>query len=122
MLAILSLFAATPALAAPGLDAEVLLVAADHSGRVPDELQTLLPGLRQQGFDGAHIVERHPVHLDPGVVQRVELGARDVALELLSVRGGEARVRVSPGRAPPSVTAVRTDAAKFFVTVPARGA
>jgi hypothetical protein len=107
-----------PALAATGLDAEVLLVIPDRSGRLPAELRPMRQGLVDMGFSGARVAERRSVRLDVGSTTHVEMGSKGVDLDLLWVRGDQASVRVTPARCRPSVTQVSVGAARFFVTVP----
>lgn len=114
------LFLSPPALAGPTLDAQVLLVIPDHSGQFPTELKPMRQGLAAKGFTGARVAERRSVRLELGRTTHVEMGAKEVDLDLLWVRDGQASVRVTPAGCRPRETEVSVDAARFFVTVPSR--
>lgn len=119
LFAALALSFAAPALAGPSLDAQVLLVEPDHSGQLPRELESMRGALASKGYTGASVTVRHAVHLEAGREVHVDLGRREVDLTLVSVQGGEARVRVQRGpQGAPKVTTVPTGQARFFVTAP----
>jgi hypothetical protein len=111
----------TPAFAAPPLEAEVLLVVPNHSGNLPAELKPMRGALASKGYDGARVEARREVVLREGQPAHVELGKQSVDLELLSVGGEQAQVRVTRPGQPGKVTTVSTTHTRFFVTVPAPG-
>jgi len=106
------------ALAGDHLEAEVLLVTPNQSGRVPAELASMRSALKRKGYTGASVERREPVALDRGQVVHVDLGRRSVDLTLLSVSDGEARVSVRRGKGAPRVTTVSVREARFLVTAP----
>jgi hypothetical protein len=115
----MGLATASVAWAAPSLDAQVLLVEPDHSGRLPPELRSMRKALSAKGYDGASVASRRQVHLEQGRTLHVDLGRRQVDLTLLSVQGDQATVRVQRGpKGKPCTTTVATDRARFYVTAP----
>ena len=110
-----------PALAGDAeLDAEVVLVRPNQSGRVPAELASMRPALKSKGYSGAAVDARRQVHLDEGRTTHVKVGSQELDLTLLSVDRGKAQVRVTREGKKPRVTSVSTDHTRFLLTVPAK--
>ena len=118
LLLAVSVAAPVAAFAAPPLRAEVLLVVPDKHGPLPAELQPMRAALTAKGYAGAHVEARRDVVLHAGRATRVDLGRKAVDLELVSVGGDEAQVRMTPAGQAARVTTVNTTHTRFFVTVP----
>jgi len=110
-----------PALAGDAeLDAEVVLVRPNHSGKVPAELASMRGALKAKGYSGAAVDARRSVHLDEGRTTHVKVGSQEVDLTLLGVDHGKAQVRVTREGRKGRVTTVSTDHTRFLLTVPSK--
>jgi hypothetical protein len=110
---------AAPAVAGDAeLDAEVLLVRPNQSGQVPKELASMQQALKSKGYSGAAVAGRRSVHLDEGRTTHVAVGGQEVDLTLLSVQGGQAKVRVAREGGSERVTTVSAVNTRFLLTVP----
>lgn len=114
-----SLVLSTSALAGDAeLDADVLLVRPNQSGKVPAEIASMRKALNSKGYTGAAVDARRRVHLDEGRTTHVKVGSQEVDLELLGVDHGQARVRVTRESCKARVTTVSTTNTRFLLTVP----